>query len=57
MPALLVNFILTLTSPSVKVMFGYLNLDLVLNFKVMNLKCLNSKSINYKIPCFDAFYT
>ena len=27
-----------------KVVFGYLNLNL--NFKVMDLKCLNSKTIN-----------
>lgn len=30
-----------------KVVFGYLNLNLDLNFKVINLKCLDFKSIKF----------
>ena len=45
-----------------KVVFGYLNLDfksmdLNLDFKSMDLNSLDSKSINFKIPYLDVFYS
>ena len=36
---------------STKVAFEYLDLD----FKSINLKCLDSKSIDFKISCLDPF--
>ena len=40
-----------------KVPFGYLDLDLDLDFKSIDLKCLDSKSINFKISCLVLFCT
>ena len=40
-----------------KVPFGYLDLDLDLDFKSIDLKCLDSKSINFKIFCLVLFCT
>ena len=40
----------------IKVVFEYLNLDLDLNFKSINLKFLDSKFIIFKISSLDAFY-
>ena len=48
---LLVNFILTIPKGYIWI----LKYDLVLNFKAMNLKCFNSKSINFKILYLEAF--
>jgi hypothetical protein len=36
-----------------KVAFGYLDLDL--DFKSIDLKCFDSKSIDFKISCLDPF--
>ena len=40
---------------SLKVAFEYLDLDLDLDFKSIDLKCLDSKSIDFKISCLDPF--
>ncbi len=39
----------------IEVTFGYIDFDLDLNFKSIDLKCLDSKSINFKISCLDQF--
>ena len=39
----------------IKVAFGYLDLDLDLDFKSIDLKYLDSKSIDFKISCLDLF--
>ena len=43
----------------IKIAFGYLdlNLDLDLDFKSIDLKCLDSKSIDFKISYLVLFYT
>ena len=38
-----------------RVVFGYLDLDLDLDFKSIDLKCLDFKSIDFKISCLDPF--
>jgi hypothetical protein len=37
------------------VAFGYLDLDLDLDFKSIDLKCLDFKSIDFKISYLDLF--
>jgi hypothetical protein len=37
--------------------FGYLDLDLDLDFKSIDLKCLDFKSIDFKISCLVLFCT
>jgi hypothetical protein len=39
----------------VEVAFGYLDLDLDLDFKSIDLKCLDFKSIDFKISYLDPF--
>ena len=39
----------------IEVAFGYMYFDLDLNFKSIVLKCLDSKSIDFKISYLDQF--